>query len=698
MIQKHGLNKRGTIILLLILSFVQAASAVENSLNFYVSADGKDKWSGRLALPNNDSSDGPFATLGAARDAIGKMKRSKGLPAGTVTVWIRGGSYYLEQGFKLSTDDSGTVETPIVYRAMPNEKVTITGGRTVKNWQKTTDQAVLARLQTAARENVCQANLKAEGVTKFGQMQSRGFARKTSPAALELFFRDKPMTVARWPNEGFLKITGYPEPVGDDHGGTMGKLTSGFNYEGDRPKQWKDYNDIWVHGYWAYDWANSYEHIETLDTEKHLIKTSPPYGNYGFRAGGRSYFLNILEELDEPGEWFLDRKAGILYFWPPATIGQDDVAVSILEEPLIDINSASHITIQGLIIECGRGEGVRITRGSNNLIAGCTIRNVGNYAVVVNGSSNHGITDCVIYGTGDGGISLTGGDRKTLTAAGHFAHNNHIHNVGRWSRCYVPAILITGVGIRASNNLIHDHPHCAILFSGNEHLIELNEIHHTCMETGDVGAIYTGRDYSYRGNIIRYNFIHHTGGVGMGSMGIYMDDCVSGTEIYGNVLWKLHRAVFLGGGRDFKVENNIFIDCDPAIELDGRGLSKAPVWHNMVYQTMKQRLEDVNWRQPPYRTRYPEIADLEQYYAKEDGVPPGNIVVTHNISVGSELLKITWGASKEMVELRDNLADADLLFVDAAKGDFRLKDDSPAYKIGFKPIPFEKIGYRAREN
>ena len=698
MIQKRRLNVKAITILLLIWPFLQTTDAAESPISFYVSSFGKNEWSGRLAAPDANLSDGPFATLRAARDAIRELKRSTGLPAGAVTVWIKAGKYYLEQGFELTTADSGTSETPIVYRAMPNEQVRIVGGRTIKNWQKTTAQAVSARLQPAAREKVWQVNLKAEDIADFGQMRSRGFGRQISPAALEVFFRDKPMTLARWPNEGFLKIVGYPEAVGDEHGGTLGKLSGGFNYEGDRPTQWADTNDIWVHGYWAYDWANSYEHVETLDIENRLIKTSPPYGNYGFRAGGRFYFLNVLEELDEPGEWCIDRKAGILYFWPPAPIEQGDVVVSISENAMIQINDASYITIRGLTIECGRADGMRIKGGSNNLIDECIIRNLGNYAVTVNGGNNHGIADCTVYATGDGGISLTGGDRKTLNAAGHFAHNNYIHHVARWSRCYAPAILITGVGIRASNNLIHDHPHCAILFSGNEHLIELNEIHHVCLETGDVGAIYTGRDYSYRGNIIRYNFIHHTGGVGMGSMGIYMDDCVSGTQIYGNVLWKLHRAVFLGGGRDFKIENNIFVDCDPAIELDGRGLSKAPVWHNMVYKTMKQCLEDVNWRQPPYRTRYPELADLEQYYAKEDGVPPGNIEASHNISVGSELLKITWDANKEMVKLRDNLTDADPLFVDPVKGDFRLKNDSPAWQLGFKAIPFEKIGRKGSEN
>jgi len=135
-----------------------------------------------------------------------------------------------------------------------------------------------------------------------------------------------------------------------------------------------------------------------------------------------------------------------------------------------------------------------------------------------------------VFDTGDGGVTLSGGDRQTLSAGGHFVENCHFQRQGRWSKCYVPAVSMDGFGQRASHNLIHDHPHCAILFAGNDHLIEFNDIHHIALETGDVGAIYSGRDYSFRGNRIRHNYIHETGGVGMGSMGVYMDDCVSGSN------------------------------------------------------------------------------------------------------------------------------------------------------------------------
>jgi len=684
-----------SLCLLTVLSVLSvqltSISATPEKFAFYVSPDGNDTASGTSLVR-------AFATIQRARDAIRELKKTKVLPKGGVTVWVRSGEYYLKRGLELTSEDSGTLETPIVYRGMAGEQVCIIGGRKLSNWQKVQDPAILDRLDPAARKEVYQANLKAQGIDDFGQLKSRGFARGTSPAALELFFQDKPMNLARWPNDSFVKIVGFTKAKDNGHGRRLGELSGGFNYEGDRPNRWKDTSDIWVHGYWAYDWANSYEHIASIDLEKRLIKTSPPHGNYGFRVGGRFCFLNVLEELDEPGEWYLNRKSGILYFWPPAPINRGKTMVSTVESPLFHLNGASYISIRGLTIECARGAGVRISVGNNNFVADCLLRNLGNYGVTVNGGREHKVVGCEICETGDGGISLRGGDRKTLTPAGHFAHNNHIHHVARWSRCYVPAVSMSGVGIRASNNLIHNHPHCAILFGGNDHIIELNEIHHVCLETGDVGAIYTGRDYTFRGNVIRHNFIHHTGGVGMGSMGIYMDDCVSGTYIYGNVLWKLHRAVFLGGGRDFKVENNIFIDCDPAIDIDGRGLSKSPVWHNMVYKTMKERLERMDWKQPPYSTRYAELADLKEYYAKDDGVPPGNILVARNICVGDKWLTIRWGATKEMVTVRDNLIEADPCFVDAARGDFRLKDDSPAFKLGFKRIPFEKIGLVKEKN
>ncbi len=322
----------------------------------------------------------------------------------------------------------------------------------------------------------------------------------------------------------------------------------------------------------------------------------------------------------------------------------------------------------------------------------------------IEGGTGHGVLSCDIFDTGDGGVSMDGGDRRTLRPGGHFVENCHFARQGRWSKCYVPSVLIGGVGQRASHNLIHDHPHCTILFNGNDHLIEFNEIYHYALETGDVGAIYTGRDYTFRGNRIRYNFIHDTGGVGMGSMGVYMDDCVSGAEIYGNVFYKVQRAAFLGGGRDHQVINNIFVDCNYAVELDGRGLDPSPVWHSMVDQTMRQRLTQVPLAL--YRERYPALKSLDHYYGPPGGpaitgdafkgVPPEDNVVERNVCVG-KWLHVYWHATPEMLRIDNNLTNAASSFVHppstpARAEDFALRSDSPAWKLGFQPIPLEKIG------
>jgi len=679
---RSGETRLVTLALVLPLALGLSATGAE----FYVAPDGSDA--------NPGTKRKPFATLEAARDAVRQLKQKSEAPKGVVNVWIRGGTYVRERSFELTAADSGAPGSPIMYRGYRDEAPRLLGGQVVRDFQSVRDAATLQRLPEAARAHVLVADLRAQGITNFGELRSRGFGRSLTPAHLELFFDGQPMTLARWPNEGeFEKIAGFPETSGqgDDHGGKIGALNAGFGYAGDHPRGWQASRDLWVHGYWAWDWANSYERVQSLDPDQHLIKTAPPHGLYGFRKGQRFYFLNVLEELDQPGEWFLDRQTGRLYFWPPHPIDKGEVLVSLLDQPLISLNDASHVTVRGLALEASRGHGISVQGGTSNQIVGCALRLLGNYGVQIEGGQGHRVAACDIENTGDGGVSISGGDRQTLTPGSHVVENCHFQKQGRWSKCYVPAVLVGGVGHRVAHNLIHDHPHCAILFSGNDHVIEFNEIHHVALETGDVGAIYTGRDYTYRGNVIRHNFIHDTGGVGMGSMGVYMDDCVSGTEISGNVFYRVQRAAFLGGGRDHQVVNNIFIDCTPAVSLDGRGLDKSPVWHNMVANYMNQRLADV----PPalYRQRYPALTTLDQYYpSAEAGIPPEGNVIERNISVGGKWLEVYWHADAKLQAIRDNYVGADPGFVAPEKMDFRLKPDSPAWKIGFKPIPMDQIG------
>ncbi len=214
-----------------------------------------------------------------------------------------------------------------------------------------------------------QLDLKSQGVGDLGKLRNRGFGR-SGVAGLELFFQDRPMQLARWPNAGWVKIAGVP----------AGKDGGRFGYEGDRPKRWLNADDVWVHGFWTHDWADSYERVASIDTEKRVISTAPPHGVYGYTSGKRFYVLNLLEELDSPGELYLNRQTGILYFWPPAPLAQGRTFVSTLDT-IISMKDVSYVTIQGMTIECTRGTGVRISGGKGNLIAGCTIRNIGNRGV-----------------------------------------------------------------------------------------------------------------------------------------------------------------------------------------------------------------------------------------------------------------------------------------------------------------------------
>lgn len=640
----------------------------------------------------------PFQTPERARDEIRRLKQSVAAGGGAV-VTFHAGAYTRDHTFELTAEDSGTAAAPIVYRAAPGAAVQFVGGRVVNGFTKVTDAEVLARLHPEARANVVQADLKALGVGELTPMRSRGFSRPITPAHIELFFNTEPMTLARWPNAGnFIRITDFPRGTGknDGHGTMMGPVEGGFFYDSLRPRRWKNSDDIWVHGYWAYDWANSYERIASIDKETGFIQTHPPHGLYGIHKTQRIYFLNVLEELDTPGEYYVDRERAILYLWPPSDIASAHVTISLLDKPMVAMADVSHVTLGGLTLECTRAHAVTINNGSHCLIAGCTIRNTGNYGVWIDGGTHHGVQSCDIYNNGDGGVSLSGGDRATLTPCHHFVDNCHFHHQARWSRCYFPAVLMAGVGTRVSHNHMHDHPHCVILYTGNDHVMEFNHIHNVCHETGDVGAIYTGRNWTYQGNVIRYNHLHDIVGPGhLGAIGVYLDDCVSGISVIGNIIRKTQMGVLLGGGRDCVIDNNLFIDADIAIHVDGRGMSPSQVWQNMVNNTMKQGLLDMKHHQPPYSTRFPQLATIDAYLEAGKGVPCEHNQVSHNVFVGGNHgVKFAWESTPAAVDLSDNFTGkpgfADVEHPE--KAGFAFTADAAAIKAGFKAIPFEKIG------
>lgn len=672
-------------IIVVVVSLAIFVPALEARIDFYVSPLGNDSWSGTLPAPGaQGGGNGPFKTLEKARDAIRRLKEAEGLPESGVTVHIRGSVYSLTSSFELTARDSGTKNSPIVYRAYKNEEVRLVGGKQIDGFTPISNPAILNRIVQKYRDKILQTDLKAQGITDFGKVSPRAFGGPMHATGLELFFQDKPMTLARWPNEGFVKIVGLLEPDTVNVRGTKGSKTGKFMYEGDRPKRWVEENDVWVHGYWFWDWSDERQKVESIDTVKRIISVIPPYHNYGYRIGQWFYGLNILAELDRPGEWYLDRETGILYFWPPAHIEKGRAVVSILDT-LVNLTGVSHVVMQGMIFEAARGTAIVMKDCKHSKIVGCVLRNLGGAAVQIEGGNNNGVASCDIYATGSGGVSMQGGERKSLTPGGHFAENNHIHQYGRWQRMYTPAIALHGVGNRVAHNLIHNAPHMAIMFGGNDHMIEFNEIHNVCLESNDAGAIYAGRDWTMRGTVIRYNYLHNiTGFRGRGCVGIYLDDMFCGTKIYGNVFYKVTRAAFIGGGRDCLVENNIFVDCQPSLHIDARAMGWAG-YH--VNTTMTQRLKAMPYMSELWRKRYPKLVSILE---DDPAAPKGNII-RRNICSGGRWLDLP-GVDRNIVTIEDNLITKEPGFIDPANQNFKLKDDSPAYKLGFKRIPIERIG------
>lgn len=662
--------------LILIIAILTTAPAAE----FHVATSGNDAWSGSLSTPNSQKTDGPFLTLERAQQAIRQLKQGAGISKSGVTVHVGRGLYALSKPLSFTTADSGTQEAPIVYRAQPGAEVRLSGGKNLLAFTPVTDPQILRLLDVSARGKVLQSDLHAIGLTNYGTASGGG---------LELFFEDKPMPISRWPNEGFVRMAEVLGSTPVDVRGTKGCVEGLFAYEGDRPQRWTQEKDLWLHGYWFWDWSDQRQRVRAVDLANKTIELVPPYHGYGYRKGQWYYAYNLLSEIDQPGEWHLDRVTGILYFWPPSSGEHGNATVSVLPS-LVTLDGVSHLTLRGFILEAARETAIRITGGAGNRIAGCTIRNVGGAALAINGGTNHGVLGCDIYQCGAGGVSLVGGDRTSLTPAGHFADNNHIHHYGRWRPMYSAGLSLSGVGNRATHNLIDNAPHQAISFGGNDHLMEFNEIHSVCHESNDAGAIYAGRDWTMRGTVIRHNYLHDiTGFEGRGCVGIYLDDMFCGTQIFGNVFCRVSSAAFVGGGRDCLVENNIFVECRPAVHVDARALGWAKYHADEWVKEGNEKgtLSGIRFRELPYSERYPILANI---LADDPWAPKGN-AIARNICVGGRWDDIE-SKARPLLVFQDNLLGQDPVFVDSAAGNFQLKEHSPAWKLGFKRLPIERIG------
>lgn len=652
----------------------------ETPVRFYVVTNGVDS--------NPGTADQPFATLNAARAAIRKLKAKGGLPVGGVIVEVSGGLYVLKQGFALEQQDSGEPEKPIVYQANLGEKVRLFGGNQlqVSEFTPVTDSDVLSRMDPAARGHILQlvfTERQGAKPDKYPDIFDNG------GGLFRLLQDDHVMPLSRWPKRGYAPIS---EVL--DSGMLPGHQAS-FVSKAAPIARWQAAatdGSLWIAGFWRVPWVIQAVRVQSIDPITATITlaknvTGGIGSKYsavvnGTRKGNGKepyYAMNLVEELTTPGEWCYRFANNTLYYWPATQSNSAEILISNLKDPVVDFKNVSNVTLQGFQFEGGLDDTIRITGGRADRVAGCEFHNTGGIGVDIVSGTEHGVQSCDFEHIGDTAIQMDSGNLVTLEPGKLFAENNHIHDIGEVTKV-VPAIALSGVGNRVSHNLIHDVPNAGVRYSGNDQLMEFNEIHNVGLDSGDLGGFYTNGDWAAQGNMIRYNLVHNAADANAS----YIDDGGSGRSVIGNIFYKCASGLFVGGGHNNIMQNNIIVECERGVHLDNRGLSRG---YDQTSKGLAGRLSGIDPKSPPWSIKYPGFLDT---ILKAPKLPTGN-VLENNIVVRC---KKPWDISMpELTDTKLNITDT-TLFPDAAHLKFDLPADGSILKRlpNFKTIPVNQIG------
>jgi hypothetical protein len=663
----------------------------------------------------------PGGSLIEARDAI-RAKRQAG-EQGPAVITLGDGRYNFSEQLGLDASDSN-----LTIRAAKGAKPLLIGGTVVTGFRAHQGQILKADVSALLKQDVIYR---------------------------QLLYGGKRMILARYPNftpadplyGGWAYVDDFApgaDPEGEE---------DAFPIKSQDVRKWEHPEDVEVDIFCGDAYWNNIRSFQSYDpsTRKVMLAGS---GSWGLRRHSRFHFQNVLEELDSPGEWFLDPRTKILYFWPPAVTGSTEVRLVTLDNLIHIKDGANHISLERLVFTGCNGSAINITNAEDCLVAGCTITTVGGYsgpdsgmspAIVINGGKHNFIRSNDISYTGGSGISVNGGDRITLTPAGHEVTNNDIHHVGIYDKGSSD-IDVSGCGIFIAHNLLHDSPRIGVQMDGNRLIAEYNHLYQLCLETNDCGALYTGgRDWiGGRGTIWRYNRIHDIIGCAQGpkglihpamASGIYPDDNAGGMDIIGNLVYRVGCAgLHLHNARDCVVENNIFAFAGDRL-FDFQGWLKHQKMFTEHFKTMIEGYESVA-NQPAWKgmrgmelhpkksfrddgtvmsgnvlrrnimfsdnakTRYPSVSNATPKWNTVDRNlvwNSGHPIVTNCFPptdvYDAPVVKMSeWQAWQNLGWDKNSMV-ADPQFENAAKDDFRLKTGSPAIRqIGFVPLPIDEMG------
>ena len=672
--------------LLPLFIFGTALAGAETSL--WLSPTGSDQNPGTQAAP--------VASLPRAAELVRQARAAT--PADAVTVWVGEGTYVLGEPLQLGAADSGSATAPVVWRGIKRDSVRILGARPVDPAQlrPISDPAVLARLAPEAKGKLVEYDLAANAVRHTATFPD--YQRDPSDLCA-LFFDGKRLPLSRWPNGQY----GYTTMKRVLKSGSMSaKKSDGgiFEYHEDRPVRWQASlaeGGVWIRGFWRVPWVAETLRVKAIDPQQRTIELAVSTGGgigskysklvNGSRIGdGKEnwYALNLVEEIDQPGEWAVDFKRRKLYLFPPAPIAPGRLVIADNAQPLIAFAGASFITLRNLSLGQHIGEGITITDGKSVQLLGCALTGVVRRGVVIRSGSAHRVQSCDISEIGLSGIDLLGGDRPTLTPSGFEVVNNHLWRIAL--NAPVPAITAglgaptqKLVGARVSHNRIHDVSYAGITFGGNDNVFEANEIYRIGLDGGDLGGFYTTGGWTSRGNVVRGNFIHHS----MSANAIYMDDGSSGLLMEDNLVYKTATGIFIGGGHDHVAQRNVLVACTHAIHVDDRGIARN---YGPTDSRLRKDLDSVPYTGPLWAKRYPALVGILE---SNPTVPHGNLL-TGNWIVGcdSPVRRSGKPATLTGFKLDGNVEQADF----AVFADLKTLDFTAAPKSGLPALSLARYG------